>query len=226
LAKDTTSQQAISHRHHSKPNRRKKKRSVYPKTDYLYVDLPTQYGTEKFLIHRLVAFYFVPNPDMKPYVHHKDHNRLNPKWNNLEWVSAEENNDFLHTHRGPDFPKELQIQMIELRLRGCSGKTIAKLLNLNASSVGLFLSSICKNLIDNPTEYNNLALAFSKIETKRISISMTADNLTRIEKGMRQEGLTYLEVIQDIRARYVKAILLQPIDSNIYKLITSDPINS
>jgi hypothetical protein len=38
--------------------------------------------------HRLVAEYFIPNPNNYEYVHHKDENRLNNDVSNLEWVSA------------------------------------------------------------------------------------------------------------------------------------------
>lgn len=42
--------------------------------------------------HRLVAEYFIPNPNNLEYVHHKDGNRLNNAIENLEWVSASVNN--------------------------------------------------------------------------------------------------------------------------------------
>lgn len=34
--------------------------------------------------HRLVAQYFIPNPDNLPYVHHKDENKLNNDVSNLQ----------------------------------------------------------------------------------------------------------------------------------------------
>lgn len=41
--------------------------------------------------HRLVAQYFLPNPNNYQYVHHKDGNRTNNNVSNLEWVSPELN---------------------------------------------------------------------------------------------------------------------------------------
>lgn len=43
-------------------------------------------------IHRLVAEAYIPNPDNKPFVHHKDHDRFNNCVDNLEWVTIKENN--------------------------------------------------------------------------------------------------------------------------------------
>ena len=47
----------------------------------------------KFLVHRLVAEYWVANPDplTRNCVNHKDNNRLNNNYWNLEWVSQQQN---------------------------------------------------------------------------------------------------------------------------------------
>ncbi len=44
-----------------------------------------------YLVNRLVAETFIPNPENKPIVHHKDTNPLNNNVLNLEWVTQSEN---------------------------------------------------------------------------------------------------------------------------------------
>ena len=61
---------------------------------YLAVKLRTKanYGTrQQFYIHRLVALLYVPNPNNFVDVNHKDGNKSNNHYSNLEWVSKKAN---------------------------------------------------------------------------------------------------------------------------------------
>lgn len=48
-------------------------------------------GKQLMFIHRLVAQKYVPNPENKLQVNHKDGNKLNNYYENLEWVTNQEN---------------------------------------------------------------------------------------------------------------------------------------
>jgi len=41
--------------------------------------------------HREVAKLFISNPENKPFVHHKNSNKMDPSLKNLEWVTPKEN---------------------------------------------------------------------------------------------------------------------------------------
>lgn len=61
---------------------------------YCSVDLYNRGKTKRFLVHRLVATAFIPNPNNLPQVNHKDENPLNNNVNNLEWCSAKYNMNY------------------------------------------------------------------------------------------------------------------------------------
>lgn len=61
------------------------------KDGYLYVILCVNNERKKYLIHRLVAMAYIPNPDLLPTVNHKDENKTNNSINNLEWMFKQDN---------------------------------------------------------------------------------------------------------------------------------------
>jgi hypothetical protein len=58
---------------------------------YRFVNIGKDGKRSNPLIHRLVAAAFIPNPDNKPYINHKDGHKLNNKLENLEWCTHKEN---------------------------------------------------------------------------------------------------------------------------------------
>lgn len=64
---------------------------------YVQVRLYKDGGKEFLTVHRLVAEAFIPNPDGKPFVNHKNGNKTDNRVENLEWVTVSEN--LFHAYR-------------------------------------------------------------------------------------------------------------------------------
>jgi len=64
---------------------------------YMYVSLHREGKSSTRTVHRLVAEAYIPNPENKPFVNHKDANRANPHKDNLEWCTQSEN--ICHAYR-------------------------------------------------------------------------------------------------------------------------------
>lgn len=58
---------------------------------YLRVELSKNGKRKNFLIHRLVAEAFIPNPDNLPCINHKDEDKTNNTVSNLEYCTYEYN---------------------------------------------------------------------------------------------------------------------------------------
>lgn len=61
---------------------------------YCRVELRKQGTRKKHMVHQLIALTFIPNPEGKPYVDHKDGNRHNNAVDNLRWCTHAENMNF------------------------------------------------------------------------------------------------------------------------------------
>ena len=67
--------------------------SKYP-NGYSYVNICVNNEKHSFLIHRLVAQAFIPNPDNLPQVNHKDEDITNNNVENLEWCTPKYNANY------------------------------------------------------------------------------------------------------------------------------------
>ena len=58
-----------------------------------------------FLLHRLLAIHFIPNPEGYEYINHKDGNKLNNTLDNLEWCTSGYNQEHAYASGLKSLPK-------------------------------------------------------------------------------------------------------------------------
>ena len=73
------------------------KNQRFPKNGYLLVSIWENNKEKKLLVHRMVAKAFIPNPDNKKTVNHKQGNKKDNRWLKLEWNTRQENT--IHSYR-------------------------------------------------------------------------------------------------------------------------------
>lgn len=106
-----------------------------------YIKLSQPYNKPiSWAVSRLVALVYVPNPDNKPYVCHKDNNPMNNYYQNLYWGTQKDNmeqasNDGRMVNKYKGIPKKgtcIQRSYIPiLKERGFTFRQISEILNLS-----------------------------------------------------------------------------------------------
>ncbi len=97
-----------------------------------------------YLLHRLIALTFIPNPYNKEQINHIDSNKLNNSIENLEWVSNQENRDHAVKNnliakgetqgQSKLFEKDI-LQIFKLKEDGLSQSKIAKIFNVKQQAI-------------------------------------------------------------------------------------------
>lgn len=82
---------------------------VHNKNGYLFVYLCKDGVRKHFLVHRLVALVFIPNPFNLPMVNHKDENPQNNSVENLEWCGVKYNINYGNRTYKAAFKKSIPV---------------------------------------------------------------------------------------------------------------------
>lgn len=86
-------------------------------------------------IHRLVAEAYIPNPENKPVVHHKDENKQNNCVDNLSWVTVRENNLYSNTPVRAGNARKKPVYCVELEKEFDSAQDAANELRLQRQNI-------------------------------------------------------------------------------------------
>ena len=102
-------------------------------------------SVKRILVHRLVALVYLPNPENKPVVNHKDGDKANNRLENLEWASYKENNHharangYLSDEEGTAYSavytKEQIVRVCELLSEGRRDIDISKITDIPISTI-------------------------------------------------------------------------------------------
>lgn len=114
---------------------------------YLRVTFSQNNIQKRFQVHRLVAKYFIENPENKPCVNHIDGNGMNNNVSNLEWCTYSENERHSYNVLGKvNANRKLTESQIKDILQNCFKSN-----GLNKSNVSLFANkySVSVNTISN-----------------------------------------------------------------------------
>lgn len=129
--------------------RKYKEKNIKPRIDpkgYQFITLYGHQYNRQFRIHTLVALAFIPNPENKPCVNHKDSVRTNNKVNNLEWVTHSENTMHAYLKGVIKPPKKLTESAVEdiriLHKQKEKQHIIAKKFNISQTQVSRIVNYI------------------------------------------------------------------------------------
>lgn len=115
-------------------------------------------GKKKMIsLHRQLAIHFIPNPENKPQINHKDGNTRNNNISNLEWATQSENTK--HAYDTGLFRKRFEEESFNGKSVKITKKKTGEIfifptLTKAAKDMGIHITTISQNLNGNAKSWN------------------------------------------------------------------------
>lgn len=142
--------------------RNKMRTWIDSKGNYENIYLSNNGKRKIFLVHRLVAMAFIPNPNNLPEVNHIDKNKQNNVVSNLEWCTRKENLEDSYTTMSPN----RNFQKCKLYVDDkCVGEFdgVIRAARFAKEKYGASISSLEKYL-----KWTNITITFDGIEDRKV----------------------------------------------------------
>lgn len=180
--------------------------SSQDKNGYPVVSIKDSNGISHYIqIHRLLAESFIPNPEQKKTVNHKDGNKLNYDLSNLEWATHSENIKHAYDNglmsqvdeNGKSIPNHVPVRRSDgavfrsmseaARCSGCSCTSVRRVLLSKMRSVnGYTFSLASRQYSDSDSENENWKTIVRTLSND--SIDLLAKILAAVDKVGSIEG--------------------------------------